>query len=251
MSNTEQSETVVVEPKPSARTFFRSHNPLIIAALILAGGGIAFGYNIGYRQGLTVVGFDTDAQELAEIVDQQKASLTSVSTALNAATQERDVAIQNAKEINTTLQQAQQEQHRADSMSATYREKLRERGGLSLTIQNMAIKPLPGNAYEYVLDLIQVSPSKHRAAGKIEIRLVHDSEVLVVPMESANYNFDNHQRLSGRWTMPNGFVPQYIEVRLIGAGDAVIQRFAWSRGKAVVETPAFISEIPQTQASAN
>lgn len=251
MNNTEQSEqNTVVEPTRK-QAFLKSNYPLVLAAILLVGGGLAIGYGVGHKQGLTVVGFDADAQELAEIVNQQKQSLKTVSVALNTTTQERDVAIGNAKELNIALEKAKQDQHQAESLSTTYREKLKERGGLSLSIQNLAIRPLSANAYEYVLDLIQVSPNNRRVAGKAEIRLIQGTEILVVPLESSNYNFDNYERLTGRWTMPNGFTPQFIEIHLTGSGGAVIQRFAWQRGKQDIDLPAFISEIPQAQANAN
>ncbi|KAF7276671.1 hypothetical protein GWI33_009936 [Rhynchophorus ferrugineus] len=219
MDNTEQrSEQVVETDKKDKFSFIKSNYPLIMAAILLAGGGLAIGYNVGHKQGLTVVGFDADAQELSEVVQKQKRSLDVVSSALNTALQERDVAISNSKELNDALNLSKQDKAQAEALSAVYREKLRERGGLSLTIQNLAIKPLPANAYEYILDLVQVSPNNRRAAG--------------------------------RWTMPSGFTPQYIEVHLNGA-DAVIQRFAWRRGKKDIDVPAFISEIPQAESNAH
>lgn len=248
MNNTEQPQKTVV--KPAQKYAFKTHYPLILGAILLTGGGLAIGYSVGHKQGLTVVGFDADAQELSEIVNKQKTSLDTVSVALNTATQERDVAVDSAKELQTSLDQMRNEKDLAQSLSNTYQDKLRERGGLSLTIQNMAIRPLPNNAFEYVLDLVQVSPNKRRTAGKLEIRLIQNDQVLVVPLSSANYNFESYERLTGRWTMPNGFTPQFIEVHLTGSGDAVIQRFAWQRGKQQTETPAFISDIPQTQAKA-
>ena len=76
------------------------------------------------------------------------------------------------------------------------------------------------------------------------------TEVLVVPMEDNNFNFDNYERLTGRWTMPKGFSPQFIEVRLTGTATPVIKRFSWGRGKPIESQSAFISEIPQAEANA-
>ncbi|WP_373415315.1 DUF6776 family protein, partial [Acinetobacter pittii] len=138
----------------------------------------------------------------------QKTALDAVNKSLNAAVQERDVAVTNANDLFEALNQANADKTQQEGMSNIYREILRQRGGLSLTIQNLAIKPLPENAYEYQLDLVQVSPSKRRAAGSVEIRLIKDTEVLVVPLEDKNFNFTDFERLTGRWTMPKGFTPQ-------------------------------------------
>ena len=249
-SNPEENNNTQNSTAPKL-PFWKSQSAILIVAILLAGGGFALGYGVGHKQGLTVVGFDQDAQELSEIVAKQKSALEAVSVSLNTSTQERDVAIQNAKELNEALALANQDKGYAQSLSATYREKLRERGGLSLTIQNIKIKPLPSNAYEYVLDLVQVSPSKRRAVGRVEIRLIEGNEVLTVPMESSNFNFENYERLTGRWTMPSGVSPQFIEVHLKGSGDAVIQRFAWRRGAKDVTSSAFLGEIPQAAADAD
>ncbi len=40
--------------------------------------------------------------------------------------------------------------------------------------------------------------SKRRAAGSVEIRLIKDTEVLVVPLEDKNFNFTDFERLTGR-----------------------------------------------------
>lgn len=47
-----------------------------------------------------------------------------------------------------------------------YREVLRQRGGIPLAVQHIAIKPLPEND-EYQPDLVQVSPSKRAASGTV------------------------------------------------------------------------------------
>ena len=65
-----------------------------------------------------------------------------------------------------------------------------------------------------------------------------------------NFNFEDFERLTGRWTMPKGFTPQFIEVRLSGSGTPVIKRFSWQRGKPVDVNSAFVSEIPQAEANA-
>ena len=53
---------------------------------------------------------------------------------------------------------------------------MRQRGGIPLAVQHIAIKPLPENAFEYQLDLVQVSPSKRAASGTVELRLIRGTE---------------------------------------------------------------------------
>ena len=248
MQNTEQiNNDDLHTPKPS---FWHTNRPLVIGAIVLILGSVSLGYTVGHRQGLTVVGYDADAEQLVEVVQKQKTALDAVNKSLNATVQERDVAVSNANDLYQGITQAKNDKAQMEGMSSLYREILRQRGGLSLTIQDLAIKPLPENAFEYQLDLVQVSPNKRRATGSVEMRLIQGDEILVVPLEDNNFNFDDFERLTGRWTMPKGFTPQFIEVRLTGA-TSVTKRFSWQRGKPVEAESAFVAEIPQAEANAN
>lgn len=255
----QDKETDIASPKPLKalpndpakalkKPMLQGNRPLIIGAVILIVGSLLLGYTVGHRQGLTVVGYDADAEQLVEVVQKQKNTLAALNKSLNVAVQERDVAVNNSNELFAGLNKAKSEQAQADGMSSIYREVLRQRGGLSLTVQNLAVKPLPENAFEYQIDLLQVSPTKQRAAGSVELRLISGTEVLVVPMENKSFNFTDFERMTGRWTMPKGFTPQYIEVRLNGS-TPVIKRFSWQRGNQVENLASFASEIPQADAN--
>lgn len=250
MQDTEHVATLS-DQRSTKKPFLKTNLPLAIAAVVLIAGSFTLGYTVGNRQGLTVVGYDADAAQLVDVVQKQKTSLDSVNKSLNAAVQERDVAVDNANNLYQALTQAKNDNAQMMNMSAFYREVLRLRGGLPLTIQNIAVKPLPENAYEYQVDLVQVSPGKQRAIGSIELRLIQGTEVLVVPMNDKNFNFYDYERLTGRWTMPNGFTPQFIEVRITDNGAPVVKRFSWQRGKPVESSSAFVGEIPQAEANAN
>ncbi|RZF54530.1 hypothetical protein EXE30_04725 [Acinetobacter halotolerans] len=245
-----------VEPTTSPESsveknkFLKTNLPLLIAATILIGSSFMIGYTVGHRQGLTVVGYDADAEQLVDVVQKQKTALDSINKSLNAAVQERDMAVGNADDLFKAVNQANADKMQFEGMNAIYRDILRQRGGVSLTIQSLAIKSLPENAFEYQIDLVQVSPNKRRAAGSVELRLIRNTEILDVPLEDKSFNFDDFERLTGRWTMPKGFTPQFVEVRLSGSGTPVIKRFSWQRGQPVDLNSAFVSEIPQAEANA-
>lgn len=243
MQNTETKTTS--QPK---KPFMKGNMPIMVGGVVLCAGSMLLGYTIGHRQGLTVVGFDADAEQLVEVVKQQKTTLDTLNKNLNLAVQERDVAVDSSNDLVKALELSKSEKTQVDGMSGIYREVLRQRGGVSLTVQNLAVKALPENAFEYQLDLMQVSPSRRRTSGNAEIRLINGTEVLVVPMEVSNFNFEDFERLTGRWTMPKGFAPQYIEVRLNGS-TPVIKRFSWQKGSAVDSSVAFAAEVPQAEAN--
>lgn len=249
MSNTESN--FKSEPENSEKTpFMKTNMPLAIGAVVLALSSGLLGYSIGHRQGLTVVGYDADAEQLVDVVQKQKTELAGLNKSLNAAIQERDVAVSNSNDLYLAVKKARDDQELTGNLGVLYREVLRQRGGMPLAVQHLAIKSLPENAYEYQLDLVQVSPSKSNVSGSVELRLIKGTEVLAVPLEDKNFNFSESERLTGRWTMPKGFSPDFIEVRLSGS-KPVIRRFSWSKGQPVENQSAFLSEIPQTEASAN
>ncbi len=234
--------------QPDKKSSLSGKRPLIISGVVLCVGSLLLGYTVGHRQGLSVVGYDADAQQLVDVVEKQKTAISAMNKTLNTSVQERDVAVSNSTDLLDKLKSSQAENEQVLSQALMYREVLRLRGGLSLTVQNLAIKPLPENAFEYQIDLLQVSPAHRRAAGTVEIRLISGTEVLTVPMEDNKFNFEDYARLTGRWTMPKGFNPQFIEVRLNG-GTPVVRRFSWSRGKAIEAPTSIISEIPQAEAN--
>lgn len=242
MQDTDSNTTT---PKP----MLQGNLPLVIGAAILMLGSGFLAYSVGHRQGLTVTGYDADAEQLVDVVQKQKASLEALNKSLNAAIQERDVAVTNSNDLYNALNQAKANQQQAEGMNAIYRDVLKQRGGLSLTIQNLGIKSLPENVYEYQIDLVQVSPNNRHAVGNVELRLIQGTEVLSVPLEATQFGFEHFERLTGRWTMPKGFSPQFIEVRLTGS-TPVTKRFGWSRGQAIESPSAFVSEIPQVEANA-
>ena len=234
---------------PEKPAFWSTHVPLFLTAVVLSVGFLALGYSIGHRQGLSVVGYDADAQELAEVVTKQKSALDAVNKSLNSAVQERDIAISNFNDLYTALTQSRTDRIQFESLNVFYREVLRRRGGVGFTIQNLTVKPLPENAFEYQLDMVQISPNKLPIKGRAEIRLLRGNAVLTVPMESSDFDFQDYARLTGRWTMPKGFVPQFIEVHVDLASGPVVKRYRWQKGAEIDSPGNFVSEIPQATAN--
>lgn len=243
-NNQEEHTLKRSEDRPN---FIQANKYLLLGSLVLCSGSLVFGYSVGHKQGLTVVGYEADAAQLFDIVQKQKETIATLNKNVNLAEQERDVSLSNTTDLNTALTESKADLGIAQTQSGIYRHLLRQRGGVSLMVQNLAVRPLPENAFEYQVDLLQVSPNQRKASGSVEIRLIRGDEILQVPMENNRFNFDSFERLTGRWTIPSGFVPQYIEVRLNG-GVTEIRRFNWLRGKEVENPARFASDIPQAKA---
>lgn len=74
--------------------------------------------------------------------------------------------------------------------------------------------------------------------------MIKDTEILDIPLEDKKLNFEDFERLTGRWTaLLCGFTPQFIEVRLSGSGTPVIKRFSWHVASLLDVSSAFVSEI--------
>jgi hypothetical protein len=251
MNDAQPSLTLEKKIPSRFKNFIHSNLPIVLGGVILGGGALIVGYSIGHQQGLTVVGFSADAEQLNEVVQEQKKAINILNTTLNTTVQERDLALSNSTELTKSLQKESDLRLQIEQQRDMYREILRLRGGVALTLQNIDIKPLPDRAYEYRVDLMQLQPNQRRASGTVQIRLINSESTLVVPMSESKFSFDNFQRLTGRWTMPSGFAPQFIEVRLQGSGSPVVKRYAWERGAPIADMPAILAEIPQAEANAD
>ena len=249
MSDAEQRIVVDSKPPSTLQRFIHSNLPIVLGGVIIGGGSLLLGYSVGHQQGLTAVGFSADAEQLNDVVQEQKQAITILNTSLNTAVQERDLALASSNDLTLSLRKESDLRQQIEQQRDIYREVLRLRGGVALTVQNIDIKPLPENAFEYRLDLMQLQPNKRRAQGTVEMRLIDGDNILVIPMADNSYSFDSFERMTGRWTMPSGFTPKFIEVRL--QGGSVTKRFAWERGAAVNDTPAILSEIPEAEANAD
>lgn len=251
MSDAEHPLIIENKPRSTFKRFIQSNLPIVLGGVIIGGGSLLVGYSIGHQQGLTAVGFSADAEQLNEVVQEQKQAITILNTGLNTAVQERDLALASSNDLALSLRKESDTRQQIEQQRDIYREVLRLRGGVALTVQNIDIKPLPERAYEYRLDLMQLQPNKRRAQGTVQMRLINGDNILVVPMVDNSYSFDSFERLTGRWTMPSGFTPQFIEIRLQGGGASVTKRFAWERGPAINDTPAILSEIPEAEANSD
>lgn len=247
MNENTLEEPAVKHSKVKKPNFVQANKFLLLGSVLLCFSGFALGYTIGHKQGLTVVGYDADAQQLVDVIQKQKDTLAELNKNFNLATQERDLALTNTTTLTHTLTENKADLSIAQTQSQIYRNLLRQRGGVGLMVQNLSVRPLPENAFEYQLDLLQVSPSQRKANGSVELRLIRGDEILVVPMENSRFSFESFQRLTGRWTIPNGFVPQYIEVRING-GVNEIRRFNWLRGKEIDSPARLATDIPQAEA---
>lgn len=226
-------------------------HPFILAlmAILVASGAALLGYSVGHQQGMTVVGASVrDVSDLKESIAEQKSTIEILNRTLATMVQERDLALESAKSVQEQMQTEADLRHLSESRLASYQDLLIGHGGVDLSIRSIHIKPLPERAFEYEFDLMQLRPNRREVSGQVQMQLINGETVVAVPLAQDQFKFNSFHRLAGRWTMPAGFTPQYVEIKLRGGGQNTTQRYAWERGSKSAEVPATLADLPPVPA---
>lgn len=222
---------------------------LVLMAILVASGAALLGYSVGHQQGMTVVGASVrDVSDLKDNIAEQKSTIEILNRTLATMVQERDLALESAKSVQAQMQTEADLRQLSESRLASYQDLLIGYGGVDLSIRSINIKPLPERAFEYELDLMQLRPNRREVSGRIQVHLINGETIVEVPLAQDNFKFNSFQRLAGRWTMPAGFTPQYVEIKLRGGGQNTTQRYAWERGSRNTEVAATLADLPPVPA---
>jgi len=216
---------------------------LIAAGVLLVLSGLWLGYFIGHQQGMSVIGASTkDLNKLNTKIDQQQATLDTLTRTLSNTVQERDIALTTSKGLTDTLAKQTADREIQDDRFKAYRDRLLSVGGIELSFQNVQIMKVSPSVFEYHIDLMQLRKKASPSVGALSIRLIQGTNIVNVPLSSSRVDITDFQNFTGRWTMPAGFVPEFMEVSATAGGQSAIQRFAWEGGAqahpAVVATPS-------------
>ena len=231
----------------TAKTTAELSHPFILAlmAILVAGGAALLGYGVGHQQGMTVIGASVrDVSDLKDQVTEQKSTIDILNRTLATMVQERDLALESAKSIQEQIRTETDLHQLSEARLSSYQDLLIERGGVDLSVRSIHIKPLPERAFEYEFDLMQLRQNRREVSGRIQVHLINGETVVEVPLAQDQFKFNSFQRLAGRWTMPAGFTPQYLEIKLRGGGQNTTQRYAWERGASSAEVPATLADLP-------
>ena len=113
----------------SKKPSIRGNKPLIIGGVVLCVGSLLLGYTVGHRQGLSVVGYDADAQQLVDVVEKQKTAISAMNKTLNTSVQERDVAVSNSTDLLDKLKSSQAENEQAEVTVESLQEQIAQLEG--------------------------------------------------------------------------------------------------------------------------
>jgi len=223
---------------------------LIAAGVLLVVSGLWLGYFIGHQQGMSVIGASTsDLNKLNTKIDQQQATLDTLNRTLSTAVQERDIALTTSKGLTDALAQQTADRALLDTRFKIYRDRLLSAGGIELALQNVEIIPVSQSVFEYNIDLMQLRQKTSASVGTLSVRLIQGTNVVNIPLTSNRVNITDFQRLTGRWTMPTGFTPEFLEVSATAGGQSVVQRFAWERGAPQKNTSLVATPTPTMAAA--
>jgi len=211
---------------------------LIAAGALLVLSGLWLGYFVGHKQGMSVIGASSsELNKLRAQIDQQKQTEETITRTLSNTVHERDIALTTSKGLTDSLAKMTAERALVDGQLKAYRDRLLGYGGISLTLQNVEVLPVSPSVFEYNIDLMQLRKSTSASHGTYAIRLISGDRTVDVQLTSNKVDITDFQRLTGRWTMPAGFTPEFIEVSANAGGQSTIQRFAWERGAPLKNMP--------------
>lgn len=235
----------------TAKTTVELSHPFILAlmAIVVASGAALLGYSVGHQQGMTVVGASVrDVSDLKNNIAEQKTTIDILNRTLATMVQERDLALESAKSVQEQIRSEADLRQLSESRLTSYQSLLMGYGGVDLRVRSINIKPLPEKAFEYEFDLMQLRPNRREVSGRIQMLLINGETIVEVPLAQDQFKFATFQRLAGRWTMPAGFTPRYVEIKLRGGGQNTTQRYAWERGANAEEVPATLADLPPVPA---
>lgn len=237
-----ENNMIEVDEKPTFpqdRTKRAQRDHLLIAAgALLVLSGLWLGYFVGHRQGMSVIGASSsELQKLKTQIDQQKQTEETLTRTLSNTVQERDIALTTTKGLNESLSKLTAEQDLIGGQLNAYRGRLLSVGGIALTLQKVEILPVSASVFEYNIDLMQLRKGSGASRGTYSIRLLNGERTVDVQLSSNKVEMTDFQRLTGRWTMPVGFTPEFIEVSANAGGQSTVQRFAWERGAPLKNMP--------------
>lgn len=233
-------------PAPVALPRRGSHPYLLaLAGLVLGGGSALLGYSVGHQQGVTAVGASADqVDDLRKQLRTQTTAAETLTQTLGSTTQERDLAVENNHQLSSQVNGLIDGRALAVARQDSLIDWAAQNGGMPLDVRDIQIKPLPEQAYEYRVDVRAIASGQRSSSGTLALYLIQGETLLEIPVNPARFNVRGFEQLVGRWTMPKGITPQFIEVRLQSGGQSVVKRFAWEQGDVIHDMPATLADVP-------
>jgi hypothetical protein len=192
--------------------------------------GVAFYF--GYDYGLQSVGASAgEVKQLRLSTQQQQQALLQLNNDLATLKQDRDIAIQTAQKLQEDNKNQLASVADMQEQIVLFQRLLGAKGSTNtLSIENVVIKKISGNQYQYRLLLTQVTNNQTDISGKASIRILGMSKNQVVSAVPVDFRFQYFKSVTGSIVLPEGFQADSIEVSLQAIGKKatkIEKRFKW------------------------
>ncbi len=208
--------------------------------------GALVGYAVSYFQGINALGL-TPAQ-IAQLQRNVKTSLDELQRLKetnNVLASERDTAINLVSERRKISQRQLDEAAAKDNLIKQLMAVASQKGGIPLSINQFDIKPLPEDAFAYRLDLFQASDLPYLAEGTVELIIIAGDKTYRVPMANSAFSFKSRATMEGRFSLPKGLKPDFIDVHVAGNRHNFERRYQWRLGETLSNFPATLAQYEQ------
>ncbi len=74
--------------------------------------------------------------------------------------------------------------------------------------------------------------------------ILYSTSFVSVPIKPKTYEINGVARIRGRFTMPEGFTPQQLRLKLSAGSEDIEQLYNWRLGKRKNDIPLSLAEVP-------
>jgi hypothetical protein len=192
--------------------------------------GVAFYF--GYDYGLQSVGASAgEVKQLRLSTQQQQQALSQLNNDLVTLKQDHDIAIQTAQKLQEDNKNQLASVADMQEQIMLFQRLLGAKGSTNnLSIENVTIKKIAANQYQYRLLLTQVTNNQTDISGKASVRVLGVKKNQVISAVPVDFRFQYFKSVTGSVTLPVGFQADSIEITLQAIGKKatkIEKRFKW------------------------
>ncbi|MDO8415164.1 MAG: hypothetical protein Q7S87_03010 [Agitococcus sp.] len=192
--------------------------------------GVAFYF--GYDYGLQSVGASAgEVKQLRLSTQQQQQALLQLNNDLATLKQDRDIAIQTAQKLQEDNKNQLASVADMQEQIMLFQRLLGAKGSMNtLSIENVTIKKIADNQFQYRLLLTQVTNNQTDISGKATVRILGMTKNQVITAIPVDFRFQYFKSVTGSVTLPVGFQADSIEITLQAIGKKatkIEKRFKW------------------------
>ncbi len=192
--------------------------------------GVAFYF--GYDYGLQSVGASAgEVKQLRLSTQQQQQALLQLNNDLATLKQDRDIAIQTAQKLQEDNKNQLASVADMQEQIMLFQRLLGAKGSMNtLSIENVTIKKIADNQFQYRLLLTQVTNNQTDISGKATVRILGMTKNQVITAIPVDFRFQYFKSVTGSVILPVGFQADSIEITLQAIGKKatkIEKRFKW------------------------